>query len=73
MNPETRRVLLGVQGMEGEEARRQVEVTLRGVAGVEHVEVAQDGQAEVHYDGGEATVMDFIRALRGIGFLAGME
>lgn len=73
MNGETRRVLVGVQGMEGEDARRRVDTALREVVGVQEVEVRPEGQAEILYDGSEATVMDFIRALRRIGFLAGME
>lgn len=73
MSGESRRVLVGVQGMEGAVARRRVEDALREVPGVQAVEVQDDGQAEIRYDGSEATVMDFIRALRRIGFLAGME
>lgn len=69
----TQRVLLGVRGMDNAAAAERVKQTLQGVAGVTSVEVARDGQAAVEYDPGEATVMDLIRALRRIGFLAGME
>jgi hypothetical protein len=33
---------------------------------------AGEGQVMVDYDGGEVTVMDMIRALRRLGFVAGM-
>lgn len=68
-----RRVLLGVRGMDGEEARERVRSALLEVSGVQEVDVGEDGQAAVTYDGTSATVMDLIRSLRRIGFLAGME
>lgn len=67
------RVLLGVRGMDTPEAKRKVQQTLLEVEGVETVEVGADDQAAVSYDPTVVTVMDLIRALRHIGFLAGME
>lgn len=67
------RVLLGVRGMDTPEAGRRVAETLQAIAGVVAVEPNEHGQAVVDYDDGELTVMDLIRALRRIGFLAGME
>lgn len=67
------RVLLGVRGMDTDAARERVETTLRQVSGVRRAVANADLQVEVVYDDGEATVMDLIRALRRIGFLAGME
>lgn len=54
-------------------AAERVKRTLSAVAGVASVEARQDGQAAVEYDDSEVTVMDLIRSLRHIGFLAGME
>ena len=67
------RVLLGVRGMDTEGAKERVRDTLLVVDGVRSVEVGGDQQAAVAYDPTEVTVMDLIRALRNIGFLAGME
>lgn len=67
------RVLLGVRGMDTDGAKRKVRRTLLAVEGVTSVEVGADEQAEVSYDPTVVTVMDLIRALRHIGFLAGME
>lgn len=67
------RVLLGVRGMDTEAAAERVKSTLAGVRGVATVEANKDGQAAVEYDDSEVTVMDLIRSLRQIGFLAGME
>ncbi len=67
------RVLLGVRGMDSQGARERVEQALRAVSGVVRAEASADRQVAVVYDAGEATVMDLIRALRRIGFLAGME
>ena len=67
------RVILGVRGMDTDSARAKVKATLEGLVGIDSVEVVQDGQATVSYDPSEVTIMDLIRALRGIGFLAGME
>lgn len=47
--------------------------TLRALPGVYEVEAGTDCQATVEYDATELTAMDLIRALRGIGFLAGAE
>lgn len=67
------RVLLGVRGMDTDEARKRVREALTGVEGVASVEVGRDEQAAVSYDPTVVTVMDLIRALRNLGFLAGME
>lgn len=67
------RVLLGVRGMDTPAAREKVSAVLRTLDGVERVDANEDGQAAVEYDDSELTVMDLIRALRRIGFLAGME
>ena len=71
--PEVARVLLGVRGMDTAASRTRVEETLRSVRGVLAVEASSDLQVAVEYDAGEVTVMDLIRALRRLGFLAGME
>lgn len=73
MADEGARVLLGVRGMDTDTSRAAVEETLRSVRGVLRVEASSDLQVAVEYDAGEVTVMDLIRALRRIGFLAGME
>jgi copper chaperone CopZ len=67
------RVLLGVRGMDTAASRQRVEEALKSVRGVTTVEASSDLQVAVEYDAGEVTVMDLIRALRRIGFLAGME
>ncbi len=67
------RVLLGVRGMDTADSRGRVEATLRAVRGVLAAEASPDRQVAVEYDAAEVTVMDLIRALRRIGFLAGME
>jgi copper chaperone len=67
------RVLLGVRGMDTPVAADRVKRTLALVGGVVSVDVNTDGQAAVEYDDSELTVMDLIRSLRRIGFLAGME
>jgi len=59
--------------MDTEDSRAQVVQTLRDVMGVVSVAPADAGQVNVEYDPTEVTVMDLIRALRRIGFLAGME
>ena len=55
------------------EVAERVQRALLELPGVHSVEAGRDGQAVVEYDSGEATVMDLIRGLRRIGFLAGME
>ncbi|HKI58587.1 MAG TPA: heavy-metal-associated domain-containing protein [Trueperaceae bacterium] len=67
------RVLLGVRGMDTATSRGRVEEALRSVRGVLRAEASSDRQVAVEYDAAEVTVMDLIRALRRIGFLAGME
>jgi copper chaperone len=67
------RVLLGVRGMDTDASRGRVEQALREVPGVLRAEASSDLQVAVEYDSAEVTVMDLIRALRRIGFLAGME
>ncbi|MBS3933844.1 MAG: heavy-metal-associated domain-containing protein [Truepera sp.] len=67
------RVLLGVRGMDHEAAVQKVTRALLAVPGVARVSATADEQASVEYDATEVTVMELIRALRRIGFLAGME
>jgi hypothetical protein len=67
------RVLLGVRGLDDDEGRRRVREALEAVPGVHAAEPGDANQVEVRYDDGEATVMDMIRALRRLGYLAGME
>lgn len=67
------RAMLGVKGMDSLEARSKVHRALAEVPGVHNVVTGEDQTAAVEYDPSEATVMDLIRALRRIGFLAGME
>jgi copper chaperone CopZ len=59
--------------MDSDETRARVEAALRNLEGVASVEPNVHGQAAVEYDASEITVMDLIRTLRRIGFLAGME
>jgi hypothetical protein len=70
---QTARILMGVRGMDTDQARELVMTTLRGVVGVTHVEPGDAARVAVEYDATEVTAMDLIRALRRIGFLAGME
>lgn len=67
------RVLLGVRGLRDADAQSRVHDALRQLAGVLEVEAGDAEQVEVRYDPTETTVMDMIRALRHLGFLAGME
>lgn len=67
------RVILGVKGMDTPEAVRKVKETLQVLEGVTRVDAGTDRQAAIEYDPSSITVMDFIRALRKIGFIAGME
>ncbi len=67
------RVLLGVRGLVDDEGRRRVEQALTALPGVLEVRTGDDEQVQVRYDDGETTVMDMIRALRRLGYLAGME
>ena len=67
------RVLLGVRGMNSEAAAQKVKQTLLALDGVQSVDAGTDQQAAVTYDDSAATTMDLIRALRQLGFLAGME
>jgi copper chaperone len=66
------RAVLSVRGLDTDAARAKVVATLKAVPGVATAEAHGPDQVLVTYDGGEATVMDMIRALRRIGFLAGM-
>lgn len=50
-----------------------MQATLLALDGVERVAAGVDGQASVDYDDSTATTMDLIRALRKLGFAAGME
>ena len=67
------RALVRVRGMRGDEARSRVMETLLNVRGVVRVAPGDSERFSVEYDPTETTVMDLIRALRRIGFLAGME
>lgn len=67
------RALVAVRGMESEAAKRRVHTALSAVAGVHAVSPGDGGKMVVDYDPSEATVMDLIRSLRRIGFLAGMD
>lgn len=69
----SQRVLLGVRGMDTVDAAALVKETLTALDGVQLVEAGTDNQALVTYDASETTVMDLIRSLRNLGFLAGME
>lgn len=62
-----------VRGMDNDEGRQLVVQTLREVHGVVDVAPSDAERVTVEYDATEITVMDLIRALRRIGFLAGME
>lgn len=66
------RALLTVRGLDNEPARAKVLAALHAVPGVFEAQPAGEGQVLVAYDGGETTVMDLLRALRRIGFVAGM-
>lgn len=67
------RVMLGVHGLDTDEAARRVERSLLDLPGLVSAEAGKDGQVYVEYDDRELTVMDLIRQLRRLGFLAGME
>jgi len=67
------RILLGVRGLDDEDDRERVHQELETLPGVLHVGAGDAGQVEVRYDDTETTVMDMIRALRRLGYLAGME
>ena len=69
----TSRAVVGVRGMDTPEARQRVKLALAAVSGVKDVQESDGAKMVVDYDPTEATVMDLIRALRRIGFLAGME
>ena len=69
----TSRAVVGVRGMDTPEARQRVRAALAAVPGVKDVQESDGAKMVVDYDPTEATVMDLIRALRRIGFLAGME
>jgi len=66
------RALLAIRGLDNEPARAKTLTALRAVPGVLDATPAGEGQVLVTYDGGEVTVMDLIRALRRLGFVAGM-
>jgi len=70
MSPD--RALLTIRGLDNEPARVKTLAALRAVPGVVDATAAGEGQVMVEYDGGEVTVMDLIRALRRLGFVAGM-
>lgn len=62
-----------VRGMDTEAARERVMQTLQQVPGVARVSQGDVERINVDYDPSDLTVMDLIRALRRIGFLAGIE
>lgn len=64
--------MLSVRGMDGDDARSKVVTALRAVPGVVTADASSGQQVLVTYDGGDVTVMDLIRVLRRLGFLAGM-
>jgi len=64
---------MGVRGMDTGAARERVIAALLAVPGVLEVAPSDASRVAVDYDPTEATAMDLIRALRRIGFLAGME
>jgi copper chaperone len=66
------RVLLGVRGLATPEAAEKVMSALKQISGVSDVAYPHPGQIEVNFDPTQATVMDLLRAVRGVGFLAGM-
>lgn len=66
------RALLTVRGLDNEPAKAKVLAALQAVPGVVEARAAGDGQVLVRYDGGDVTVMDLIRTLRRLGFVAGM-
>jgi len=68
-----RKVVLGVRGMDTVQAIDKVRETIQRLAGVTEVEPTSDGQVTITYDSTEVTAMDFIRALRKVGFLSGVE
>ncbi len=67
------RALVAVRGLDSDDAIRRVHAALAAVPGVHAVGPGDGGKVVVDYDPSEATVMDLIRALRRIGFLAGMD
>lgn len=66
------RVLLGIREMDNEGDASKVKEALLAVEGVQKVE-ASGKQAAVEYDPADSTITDLIRALRKVGFSAGME
>ncbi len=65
------RVLLEVRGLEDAASIEKVLGVLLKIKGVEQVNNPHPKQVEVMYDS-SLTVMDFIRAIRSVGYLAGM-
>ena len=72
MKPQGVRILLGVRGLADDE-RPRVHAALEAIPGVLQVEASDAGQVAVEYDDTRTTVMTMIRALRQLGYLAGME
>ena len=66
------RVLLGVRGLVTEEAAEKIMAALKAIAAVSEVNNPHPGQIEVSFDPTQATVMDLVRAVRSVGYLAGM-
>jgi copper chaperone len=70
--PNMNRVLLEVRGLVTEEASEKVMAALKSVQAVTDVNNPHPGQIEVSFDPTQATVMDLLRAVRSVGYLAGM-
>jgi copper chaperone len=66
------RVLLGVRGLTTQESIEGVLKVLKSIEGVTEVNNPHPGQVEVSFDPTQATVMDLLRAVRSVGYLAGM-
>jgi copper chaperone len=66
------RVLLGVRGLTTQESIEGVLKVLKSIEGVTEVTNPHPGQVEVSFDPTQATVMDLLRAVRSVGYLAGM-
>lgn len=73
MNEPTTRAVMRVPGMDTDLAASRVKQAISDVPGVHSVAAADGERVLVEYDPSEVTVMEFIRAVRRIGFLAGIE
>ncbi|MFN8510501.1 MAG: heavy metal-associated domain-containing protein [Deinococcaceae bacterium] len=64
--------LMQVQGLVDASSTQRVMDTLQSMQGVESVKLSDRGTISIAYDGSYLTVMDLIRAVRKLGFLASM-